>query len=173
MHPRPWTVAACGSSLLVLSMMLPVTGAETQPGSIPSVVIAANAPSSDNTNLGDPGDTPVATTLDKREAKGVLGSAVRSATDEDMGRVIDVVVDRSGAPRAAVIDFGGFLGVGSRKIAINWNAMRFHRADVITLDLTRDQVKAAPQYEQGKPVVVLGASAEFARSRISERTPER
>jgi hypothetical protein len=163
MHPRPWTVAAaaCVLSLLVASMMLPAippAEAETQPGSIPSV---------------DPADAPVATTLDKREAKGVLGSAVRSATDEDMGRVIDVVVDRNGSPRAAVIDFGGFLGVGSRKIAISWNAIRFHRADTITLDLTRDQVKAAPQYEQGKPVVVLGASAEFARSHVSERIQER
>jgi hypothetical protein len=163
MRPRTWTVAAaaCGLSLLVALMMLPVTppaGAETQPGSIPSV---------------DTGDTPVATTLDKREAMGVLGSAVRSATDEDMGRVIDVVVDRTGSPRAAVIDFGGFLGVGSRKIAISWNAIRFHRRDTITLDLTRDQVKAAPQYEQGKPVVVLGASAEFARSQVSERIQER
>jgi len=27
----------------------------------------------------------------------------------------------------------------------------------ITLDLTRDQVKTAPEYQEGKPVVVLGA----------------
>jgi hypothetical protein len=27
----------------------------------------------------------------------------------------------------------------------------------ITLELTRDQVKAAPEYQEGKPVVVLGA----------------
>ena len=163
MRPRPWSIAAaaCGVSLLVASMMPSVTspaGAETQSGPVPSV---------------DPGDTPVATTLDKREAIGVLGSAVRSATDEDMGRVIDVVVDRTGAPRAAVIDFGGFLGVGSRKIAVSWNAMRFHRPDMVTLDMTRDQVRDAPRYEQGKPVVVLGASAEYARSRVSERIPER
>jgi hypothetical protein len=40
---------------------------------------------------------------------------------EDMGRIVDVIVDRSGQVRAAVIDFGGFLGVGSRKIAVDWN----------------------------------------------------
>jgi hypothetical protein len=27
----------------------------------------------------------------------------------------------------------------------------------ISLDLTRDQVKAAPEYQEGKPIVVLGA----------------
>ena len=90
-----------------------------------------------------------------------------------MGRIVDVIVDRSGAARAAVIDFGGFLGVGSRKIAIDWDAMRFTGLNRVTLDLTRDQVKAAPAYETGsKSIVVLGASPEFARSRLTERTPE-
>ena len=90
-----------------------------------------------------------------------------------MGRVVDVIVDRSGAARAAVIDFGGFLGVGSRKIAIDWSAMRFTGLDHVTLDLTRDQVKAAPAYEPGKkPIIVLGASPEFARSRVTARMPE-
>ena len=89
-----------------------------------------------------------------------------------MGRVVDVIVDRSGTARAAVIDFGGFLGVGSRKIAIDWSAMRFSGLDQVTLDLTRDQVKAAPQYEEGKPIIVLGAAPEFARSRVTARTSE-
>ena len=42
-----------------------------------------------------------------------------------MGRVVDIVVDSAGQVRAAVIDFGGFLGVGSRKIAVDWNALHF------------------------------------------------
>jgi hypothetical protein len=129
--------------------------------------IASNAPFTDGAASGDVGEMPVATTL--YQTKSVLGSAVRSATDEDMGRIIDVVVDTSGTPRAAVIDFGGFLGVGSRKIAIGWNAIRFAGADGIRLDLTRDQVKDAPLYEDGKPVVILGRTAEYSRSRMTER----
>jgi hypothetical protein len=124
------------------------------------------------TSSEDPGDTPVATTLDSRQAKGVLGSAVRSVTNEDMGRIIDIVVDRAGTARAAVIDFGGFLGVGSRKVAIDWNAIQFGDAKGITLDLTRDQVKAAPQYQDGKAVTVLGAAADYTRSRVTERMAE-
>lgn len=111
-----------------------------------------------------PQDTPPAsvTILSAREAHGVLGRDVRSAANEDMGKIIDVIVDRSGAVRAAVIDFGGFLGVGSRKIVIDWNALRFGRVadktDSVTLELTRDQVKAAPEYKEDASVVVLGAS---------------
>jgi len=101
------------------------------------------------------------TILNKHEVEGVLGREVRSATDEDMGRIVDVLVDRTGQVRAAIIDFGGFLGVGSRKIAVDWNALHFPQPGKpggrIALELTLDQVKAAPEYREGKPVVVLGA----------------
>jgi hypothetical protein len=105
--------------------------------------------------------TPEITVLNKHEVEGILGRDVRSAADEDMGRVVDVLVDRAGQVRAAIIDFGGFLGVGSRKIAVDWNALHFPQpgkaGERIALDLTRDQVKAAPEYREGKPVVILGA----------------
>jgi hypothetical protein len=72
-----------------------------------------------------------------------------------------------------VIDFGGFLGVGSRKIAIAWSAIRFYGLNRITLDMTRDQVKAAPEYAPDKKsIAVLRASPDLARSRMTERTPE-
>jgi hypothetical protein len=104
---------------------------------------------------------PAVTVLNKHEVEGILGREVISAANENMGRIVDVLVDRSGQVRAAIIDFGGFLGVGSRKIAVDWNALAFPAPDKpgakITLALTRDQVKAAPEYQDGKPVVVLGA----------------
>jgi PRC-barrel domain len=104
---------------------------------------------------------PEVTVLTDHEVQGILGREVRSATDENMGRIVDVLVDRAGQVRAAIIDFGGFLGVGSRKIAVDWKALHFpppgKEGARITLELTRDQVAAAPQYQEGKPVVVLGA----------------
>ena len=105
---------------------------------------------------------PTVTVFDHEEVQGILGREVRSGANENMGRIIDVIVDRSGQVRAAIIDFGGFLGVGSRKIAVAWNALRFppdaKNVERIGLDLTRDQVQGAPEYKADKPVVVLGAS---------------
>jgi PRC-barrel domain len=110
----------------------------------------------------EPAPPPSVTIIGAREAHGVLGREVRSPTDEDMGRIVDVIVDRAGLVRAAMIDFGGFLGVGSRKIVVDWNALHFGRvadkADSITLELTKDQVTAAPEYKEDMPIVVLGAS---------------
>jgi hypothetical protein len=108
----------------------------------------------------EPVPPPSVTVIAPREAHGVLGRDVRSPTDEDMGRIVDVIVDRTGTVRAAAIDFGGFLGVGSRKIVVDWSALHFghvaDKKDSITLELTKAQVAAAPEYKEDTPIVVLG-----------------
>ena len=110
----------------------------------------------------EPAPPPSVTVIGASDAHGILGRDVRSAADENMGRIVDVIVDRAGTVRAAVIDFGGFLGVGSRKIVVDWNALHFgsvaNKSDSITLELTKEQVKAAPEYKEDTPIVVLGAS---------------
>jgi len=110
---------------------------------------------------------PAVTVLGSREVQGILGGEVRSTGNEAMGRIVDVIVDSEGKPRAAIIDFGGFLGVGSRKIAVDWNALRFvpqaSKRYGIALELSREQVKAAPEYKQGEPIVVLGPSGTLER----------
>ena len=104
---------------------------------------------------------PLVTVLGSKQAEGILGKEVRSSADENMGRIVDIIVDRSGQVRAAVIDFGGFLGVGSRKIAVDWGVLNFaptEKRDVVTIELTRDQVKTAPEYKDKRAVIVLGAA---------------
>ena len=110
----------------------------------------------------EPSPPPSVTVIGARDAHGILGRDVRSFANEDMGRIVDVIVDRDGKVRAAVIDFGGFLGVGSRKIVVDWNALRFagvsSKSDSITLDLNKQQVSAAPEYKEDTPLIVLGAA---------------
>jgi hypothetical protein len=130
--------------------------AENEPGS------AQTSQAAPNNTTKEPAPPPSVTVIGARDAHGVLGREVRSPANEDMGRIVDVIVDRDGVVRAAVIDFGGFLGVGSRKIVVDWNALHFGRiankSDSITLELTKEQVIAAPEYKEDTPIVVLGAS---------------
>jgi hypothetical protein len=92
-------------------------------------------------------------------AEAILGQRVTDAEGKEIGRLVDVLVDASGKPQAAVIDFGGFMGVGNRKIAVHWGALRFNPADPkykVALDMTPDQVKAAPEFRnpnKAAPVV--------------------
>ena len=182
MQHRPWIIAALASSgcLLVLLSAAAVPVAPKVPslsqnptGSTDLVLVAGEDPAAPSVGANDNQQPAAPTTiLDNRDGRGILGSAVRSAANEDMGRVVDVIVDRAGTARAAVIDFGGFLGVGSRKVAVDWNAMRFTGVNSVSIEMTRDQVKSAPQYQEGKPIIVLGAAHEFARSRVTARIPE-
>jgi hypothetical protein len=125
---------------------------------------SAGSSSAENVGLrtSEASAEPSVTILEPRQVQSVLGREVRSSANENMGRIVDVIVDRTGSVRAAIIDFGGFLGVGSRKIAVDWSALHFspdsNKRDVITLELTRDQVKESPEYKEKKSVVVLGAA---------------
>lgn len=140
-----------------LATSLPVSAAEDNNGATQG----SRAAPPDATKKG-PAPPPSVTVIGARDALGILGREVRSAANENMGRIVDVIVDREGKVRAAVIDFGGFLGVGSRKIVVDWNALRFgsvaNKRDSITLELTKEQVTAAPEYKQDAPVIVLGAA---------------
>jgi sporulation protein YlmC with PRC-barrel domain len=108
-----------------------------------------------------PKDATPAEVLDDKDVETVLGREIYSIAGEDMGRIVDVLVDHKGNIRAAIIDFGGFLGVGSRKLAVDWRAIQFS-PDRAILSLTRDQVRVAPEYKDGEPVVVLGPGSPAA-----------
>ncbi|HKV14053.1 MAG TPA: PRC-barrel domain-containing protein [Reyranella sp.] len=133
--------------------------APTPPPSPPASPPAAQKPPPPPANSTSP---PSVTVIGSKEVQGILGNEVHGPNNESMGRIVDVVVDGEGKPRAAIIDFGGFLGVGSRKIAVDWKALRFvpsaSKRYSIALALTRDQVKTAPEYKEGQPIVILGAS---------------
>lgn len=81
---------------------------------------------------------------------GILGKKIIGPDDKELGLVVDVIVDSEGRPRAAVIDFGGFLGVGSRKIAIDWRLLKFTPSQPgrqVSLELDRAEIQAAPEYK--------------------------
>ncbi|MGI3777175.1 MAG: PRC-barrel domain-containing protein [Janthinobacterium lividum] len=98
---------------------------------------------------------------------GVLGRTVDGSDGQDIGRVVDVLVDGSGQPRAAVIDFGGFMGLGSRKIAVEWAAFSFPPGGsdaVLRIVLSPEQIKDTPEYAgPGKPVTVVGPGTPVPR----------
>src|SRR5262249_40230654 len=118
---------------------------------------AVTAPDSRTT-----GDASATTVIDKEDVQAILGRRGLSSARAGMGRVGVIVVAGSGQVRAAVIDFGGFLGVGNRRVAVDWGALRFSptgsRYDRITLELTREQVNAAPEYKDGRSLVVVGVA---------------
>jgi PRC-barrel domain len=147
------------SGILAWSAIAASTLAVADEAAVPASGQSAKISSDTPKELSAP---PSVTVIGAGDARGILGRDVRSTAGEDMGLIVDVIVDRSGTVRAAVIDFGGFLGVGSRKIVVDWSALHFgqitNKTERITLELTLEQVKTAPEYKEDAPIVVLGAS---------------
>jgi hypothetical protein len=95
-------------------------------------------------------------------ADTILGKPVQSTNGDDMGRIVDVMVDHMGQVRAAIIDFGGFLGVGTREIAVDWHVLHFPKSgemNKIVAELSQDQLRASPIYKPGEPIVIVGGAS--------------
>jgi hypothetical protein len=101
------------------------------------------------------------------DAEAILGQRVTDPEGKDIGRLVDVLVDANGQPQAAVIDFGGFMGVGNRKIAVNWSALRFNPGDAkhkVALEMTPDQIKTAPEFRDPSKAASVVTPADTALS---------
>lgn len=98
--------------------------------------------------------------IEKVHAEGLLGQPVTNAGGKIIGHVVDVLIDQTGMPKAAVVEFAGFLGLGDRKIAIAWDALHFavtRGQIVITVTLDANKLKALPEYkpdDKSVPVAV-------------------
>lgn len=114
-------------------------------------------------------DTP-AVVVDDNKVESLLGKDVTSAKGEKLGQITDILVSHAGEIRAAVIDFGGFLGVGSRKIAVAWPTLHFS-PKAITLGMTRDELRVTPEYRPGEPIVIVGAVAKAANPQAASPAP--
>ncbi|MBO0766563.1 MAG: PRC-barrel domain-containing protein [Hyphomicrobiaceae bacterium] len=93
----------------------------------------------------------------KSRLVSILGREVTNR-DGDGGRIIDVLVDLDGRSGAVVVEFGGFMGIGSRKVAVDWNALRFvseGTQSLLTVDVSRNQIRDAPEYKPNEQPTVL------------------
>jgi hypothetical protein len=98
-----------------------------------------------------------ATLLEQPRLDGLLGREVTIAGENgDSGRIIDLLVDDSGQLKAAVVEFGGFLGIGTRKIAVNWTAFRFGGPKIV-VDVSRDDLRRTPEYKSKEAPILVGA----------------
>jgi len=117
-------------------------------------IVAANGAS--QFEAQSPRASPITHTV-LYHSESVLGKDL-IASGENAGRIVDVLADESGRVRAVVVDYGGFLGVGSRKVAVAWSDLRFDPYDsngAVTTNLPPERLRTAPEVKTGKPVIVV------------------
>jgi hypothetical protein len=85
-------------------------------------------------------------TLDR--ASGIVGTNVLGANGRDAGEVENLLIDGNGQVRAAVVEWGGFLGIGTRRAVVPIEQLAFGGPnDRVRMDLSRAQLEALPRYE--------------------------
>lgn len=78
----------------------------------------------------------------------VEGTSVYNAAGDKLGSIDDLMIDKlSGQVRYAVLEFGGFLGMGTDRYPIPWNMLKYDTSqDGYVVPLEKAQLEGAPRY---------------------------
>jgi hypothetical protein len=102
---------------------------------------------------------PAVATSEMSGLHGIFGDHVRDLNGDDVGRLWDILVDDEAKPRAAVINYGGTLGMGERKVAVAWSTLQLVVSDTdapVHLALTKQQLGMLPEFKYGTATAVVG-----------------
>lgn len=80
----------------------------------------------------------------------LVGTDVVTSTDEKLGSISDIVVERDGSIIAAVIDVGGFLGIGAKPVAVSFDSLTPTPTDdgqKIVVALSKEELNNAPEFK--------------------------
>lgn len=78
----------------------------------------------------------------------VEGTDVYNNAGDKLGSIDDLVIDkRSGQVRYAVMEFGGFLGMGTDRYPLPWDMLKYDTTkDGYVVPFDKDRLDGAPRY---------------------------
>jgi len=110
---------------------------------------------------------------DQYLASKFKGTDVIGSDDKKIGDVSDMLFDKDGKIEAYVVGVGGFLGIGSKDVALAPNAFQVvagdkskNESDKLRLSMTKDELKQAANFEPYKaPSSTTGMGSSSTSSR--------
>ncbi len=90
--------------------------------------------------------------IDDLTTEDLTGARVYGPNDEDVGEVSELIITESGELDRAVIDVGGFLGIGEHPVAVTMDEIEIIRADNgddlrVYIDSTQSTLEQQPEYQ--------------------------
>ena len=119
----------------------------------------------DNPDMTDPAEDPMlgadrsqgqgmssGQSLESMSPDQIVGKTVVSAEGEEIGEVQEIVQDPATSEKFAVVDVGGFLGVGQKSVAIAFDELQVSQSgqDQLESDLTRQTLETETEYTPGE-----------------------
>ena len=85
-------------------------------------------------------------------AEDLVGKRVFGPDDKDLGEISAVALGADGKITGAVVDVGGFLGIGEKSVALSADMLRLAPdadgdGSVLRVSASEDQLKALPAHE--------------------------
>lgn len=90
--------------------------------------------------------------LDEMTSEDMTGMRIYSSDDEDVGEISELIMSSDGATvERAILDIGGFLGLGEHQIAVTLDELQIMRDGDGTarayIDATQEELENQPEYE--------------------------
>ncbi len=82
-------------------------------------------------------------------AEKVIGADVVNASGDEIGEIEDLVIGPDNTVKQAIIEVGGFLGIGSKYVALDIDKLQANtKGDGFMSNLTKEQLKTNAEYEK-------------------------
>jgi sporulation protein YlmC with PRC-barrel domain len=154
---------------------LPVTAAFLV-ASLPVLAQTGQTPSAASPTAQPPQQQAVITQQDDSQVRvyRLIGSKVVGPDGQDVGKVDDLLLDRDQKLVGVIVSVGGFLGVGSKSVALPANRVDISQAygdqRVVKIDATKEELVAAPAFKT-RETMKAEADEQAARDRAIQTRP--
>ena len=83
-------------------------------------------------------------------ASTLAGDAVKNSAGEDLGKIDEIMIDiPTGRVAYAVLSFGGFLRMGNRLFAVQWDVLTVDEdGKHFVLDVDKNRLENAPGFDK-------------------------
>jgi sporulation protein YlmC with PRC-barrel domain len=96
--------------------------------------------------------TAAATSANAVDTHKLIGRNITNGSNDTVGEIASVLIDRAGHVKYVVVGVGGFLGMGEKQVALPWEALTItENGEKVTANVTKDQLKALPEYRYADP----------------------
>lgn len=79
-------------------------------------------------------------------ASNLIKAPIYNVDGHKIGKVVDIIVTQEAAVSYFIVDVGGFLGIGSKRIAVPAHAFKIVDKKVVLPGVTADDLKKLPAF---------------------------
>lgn len=109
-----------------------------------------------------------------RLASKLMGQSVRGQQDESIGDISDLLIDDQGQVVAVVIGVGGFLGIGQKNVAINFDQIQVSQENGelrVVAQLSKEELESAPEFKEREAAGATSPATDADRPGAGTTTP--